>query len=784
MAEDTFELKGKYVLDASGASTTLKKLEQQTKKTEEGFQKFADNSTIALAAFGVSLGVASHKLLGLGKAGANLDRLQVSTYVLGQNAGLTQKQIDGMVQSLEDTNTFGTNAWAAINTLTRAGLLPMMSSLERVNTVTGETEKSFDAFIFSIKDLAAAAGVSSSEAIRNVTTAIDQMNPAILQTLGVTGGLTTAFGDFAAQNQIVGRQLTNTEKKQAILNFVMKEAEKVTGTYSATYSTAGKNLLSLESAAQSTSEEIGQALQPAFRTLTGATLKSLKAFRDWTKENNKTVVGVVSFVAAAGTLIFTVGTLVKAIGIAKGALAAFRAMSLATQASLGALSVVVIGLSLAFSKAMMDTVKEQNKAEDATVDLGGALGNMGDVGSKALDQIKDKADETGNRLRDIQKQIADENRAFNKQLAEIIDRRRQNLANNKKSLAAEEREFKRKQEDMAKEYKKRTEELGKQNESRLKDLEESLAATLVVGSDTYSKDVENYEMALDEEREAHSKRLEEAKKEYEQETTEAKTQYDERTNALREKIKEDEAFLKKHAEIAKTINREILEDEIEELKRTHKERLKQLESQMQQEKSTYQDTFDDVGGSFGDMMDTMNAQRMDWDEILAPIDFNEVLRKTGQNVANFFVGIGGYLLIGMTELNYTIFETVRDLIEQIPVIGGELANKFENISFNKGLRERTTAFQNNVQGVMNSGIQFATGGFVTTPGVKIVGENGPEALEMPVGTRVVDASSTRARQDQMKTRGDVTVTNYNSFYYPEDQDVFNQKLAYQLRSLT
>lgn len=244
---------------------------------------------LALRALDFTLN-ATKKVLGgiydIAESGANLDRLIKVNEVLYRNLNdKTLPSLEQMRLELESANTYGSNAENAIKTLLAGGLVPLANQVDRLNQKTGEVDTGFDAFILTIKDLAAAAGVSSSQGIELITRSLNQMNPSYLETMGIQINLAQLWKKNADTLQgLSGEQLVATQR-QLFFNEIMKEGEKVVGAYDETYKTAGKNLLSIEDAFRSTKEVIGLALQPAFQFLTAEVLNLIKAFREIIKNN-------------------------------------------------------------------------------------------------------------------------------------------------------------------------------------------------------------------------------------------------------------------------------------------------------------------------------------------------------------------------------------------------------------------------------------------------------------------------------------------------------------------
>jgi hypothetical protein len=71
---------------------------------------------------------------GLLTSGSQLTRMRVATNTLARNLGITQEELDGLRNSLAESNTYGIKAEQVISSLARTGLMEMAKSLEAVNS--------------------------------------------------------------------------------------------------------------------------------------------------------------------------------------------------------------------------------------------------------------------------------------------------------------------------------------------------------------------------------------------------------------------------------------------------------------------------------------------------------------------------------------------------------------------------------------------------------------------------------------------------------------------------
>jgi hypothetical protein len=716
--------------------------------------------------------------LSVAKAGAELEMLEVATLRVGHNAGLTEGQVRGLVKRLEDTNTFGKNAWGAIQTLVNGGLLPMATALEqRVDPATGKAVAGIDSFIFAIKDMSANARVSSSEGIARVTQALNMMNPAFLDSMGIQVNLAQLWRANADVLEGLSGNALIAAQKQIFFNEIMAQSSKVAGVYADTYQTAGKHILSIEDATASLTQLMGRGMQPVFRQLTDQFLKLIVRGREWANTNQEMITRVTAFGVSLITLVAAGYAIVKVVGIMS---VAFRLLGTAmtiAQLRAGALGLVLIGLSLAISKALSKQIDFTDKTAESVDDLSGAFKGWGDAGANAAKKIGDEAGKAADAIKDIKQQIEDENIAFNKALADIVDRRMENVKQNKKALKQEEEEFRKQQEKAVKDYEKKTFEMKDQNQQRLRDLEISLEESLLVGSDTYSEDVAMYRQMVEEEKLEGEERLAEITKQFQEETAERKSEFEETTNELKKKIAADEQLLTEHAAVIGTINRSIIDDEIEELVKGHQRRLAELNKQLKKEDGAWGSHFDDVVAGADDMLRGMEElDPLNLNDLLVDIDWGQLLKDTGIEMANFFVKLGGWVLVGILKLGTLVAKALAKLVGKI--VPGAMTEAQIQANADYLIRD--------VQSIAATGIQFkATGTRGFSGGLSVVGERGPELVELPQGSKIYNAGETRsmAREYNQSNNHNVTINQYIQMDNQMDMDANNRELKFLLNTL-
>lgn len=109
------------------------------------------------------------------------------------------------------------------------------------------------------QDAAVIAGVNSSAATETMVEAVAKLSPEMLSSFGMTKNMNTIFAEHAERIGIVvkttdkygktvrhmTRDLTEAEKKQGMLNYIIEEGAKISGTYESAMGSAFKKLGSL-----------------------------------------------------------------------------------------------------------------------------------------------------------------------------------------------------------------------------------------------------------------------------------------------------------------------------------------------------------------------------------------------------------------------------------------------------------------------------------------------------------------------------------------------------------
>ncbi len=278
---------GKAIKEAEGQ---LREFSKSFDETAKGFKQFGTGITAA----GVGLG---GLLVATGLTAARTETLGVAMEAV---AKVTGTNINVLKEQEEILKKQGITTQEARSTLTKF----MQSQLD-----VAQASK----IARVAQDLAVISGKNSSVTTARLTDAIATMNPMLLREVGIVKNTTEVFGAYA---EILGKstdELTEVEKKQALLNLILAEGEKVAGTYEAAMGTAGKQLTSLPRYIEEAKNAFGLAFLPVMAKAIEAITNMLKGFLNLNPETQKLItyitMGAAAFALILGPILLLIGFL-------------------------------------------------------------------------------------------------------------------------------------------------------------------------------------------------------------------------------------------------------------------------------------------------------------------------------------------------------------------------------------------------------------------------------------------------------------------------------------------
>lgn len=213
-------------------------------------------------------------------------------------------------------------------------------------------------------------GLTTTQAFNDIATGIGRGSPLILDNLGITIKLGEAQENYAKELGKTSAELTDAEKKQALLNAVLKEGRAELAATGEVQLTASEQLQQMSATVDDLKSALGEALAPAFIALGESIAGVLETIKEFAENNPATIRTVFLLGTAVSGLAFTVGTLgVAFIGITKAAAAATAALaplgiSLGAIAAPAAALVVTLGALAIAGGLIYDSFSSLNDVTD------------------------------------------------------------------------------------------------------------------------------------------------------------------------------------------------------------------------------------------------------------------------------------------------------------------------------------------------------------------------------------------------------------------------------------
>ena len=152
-----------------------------------------------------------------------------------------------------------------------------------------------------------ALGLDTTQAFNDIVTGIGRGSPLILDNLGITIKLGEAQEMYAEKLGKSAAELTDAEKKQAVLNAVMESGKKELAEAGVVQTTTAESLQAMKAQFADTADTIGRTLIPAVTQLLEAITPVLTAVGRWVSENPKLTAAIIGATLAISALLVALG---------------------------------------------------------------------------------------------------------------------------------------------------------------------------------------------------------------------------------------------------------------------------------------------------------------------------------------------------------------------------------------------------------------------------------------------------------------------------------------------
>ena len=207
------------------------------------------------------------------RGASEVEGLGIAMHIVANNASITAEAVDKVRDSVIDQNVTTQAANRLLTDLIRNQL-----------DYTQATELAAAA-----QNIAVASGLDSSEAIERISQAISSGNTWLLRRMGLVEHLDSVYERYAGTLNKTSEELSESQRKQAIVNYVMEEGEKYAGAYEASMGNAAKVIRSLQRALKEISYVFGRIFNKALYEVTDTIYDFADSVAKWAHENEATL---------------------------------------------------------------------------------------------------------------------------------------------------------------------------------------------------------------------------------------------------------------------------------------------------------------------------------------------------------------------------------------------------------------------------------------------------------------------------------------------------------------
>jgi len=265
--------------DLGGLSKSVQEQGETAKTASLGFGQLvagvaggAIAAQLAIGAFQKLAGVLidiPKAIFDIAKGASEIEGLAVAMHIVANNAGITAEAVDKVRDSVVEQNVTTQAANRLLTDLIRNQL-----DYAQATDIASAAQ-----------NIAVASGVDSSETIERISQALASGNTWLLRQLGLVEHLDSVYEKYGVTLGKTSEEMTESERKQSIVNYVLAEGEKYAGAYGAAMNNAAKIMRSTKARMEEVKYAVGSELTPALDYVTKTIYEMVSAVVDWAHEN-------------------------------------------------------------------------------------------------------------------------------------------------------------------------------------------------------------------------------------------------------------------------------------------------------------------------------------------------------------------------------------------------------------------------------------------------------------------------------------------------------------------
>lgn len=244
-----------------------------------GLDKSAGNLAKGLGGLAAGFGVAGLVALGGAAAGAAMEMSRLNAMSQDVEASMQGLAAAGgssatsMLNGIREASRGAISDYDLMLTANRAMLLGVADNTKELTDLMDVARARSQAL-----------GITTAQAFGDIVTGIGRMSPLILDNLGIVVDQEAANNAYAASLGKVASQLTEQEKKQALVNAVIKDSADLVRDNVAAGDDAASNFERMDAAIANAKDALGGLFQPAMVVVADAIAKAAASAAEGMKE--------------------------------------------------------------------------------------------------------------------------------------------------------------------------------------------------------------------------------------------------------------------------------------------------------------------------------------------------------------------------------------------------------------------------------------------------------------------------------------------------------------------
>lgn len=663
-------------------------------KTEKTLESLGNRFRYLSLVVGVTAGIMVMATKSFVDSYKEYERGMLGLNVMAKTTGQSMEDATGIAMKYSRTGLMSISQAA----LTVQNLLAGGLNLEQVDKLM---QGALDTSVFLHEEM-----YTVGSAVEKMSFGFRVLNERNIDAIGINQRLNKTYKDY---EEVVGKtteQFTELDRHMAVYNKLIQETSRYTGGAEFAMNTLGGTMDRMSANIEILKIRMGEALVPIIGTLSEKITDLVIKFTDFISANKEAVAGLqvglvvlTTFLAALAMMgamlpMITVGF---AGLIAPGGLAAMAIASIKVTAVVLALLVALGGLTILLLKV---TGKWDKWSDSIRKNI--------DLISRVFKEMPLAAEKataaTLENYAKFTKQLATMNRDYEESLMELARKHSQTIDKLEADLAKLQKDEAKYLKIRKRDYDEAMSDMDEAHKDRIFELKRDLREEESLGIRADQEKIRDLQERIAEEEKEYAKDKKRKQRDYKEDVADYKESAEERQSTIETQLEEEYELRKKHKEEYEQWRNFAFLDEFEKMKRTHEERVEQIDEQISKlglteeqiknignEQANVNSLFDETGQEIEELLDPLTQMILETAESKKQAEeLNStwgMISQTINNLPNAMQAVipGARELVGILEQAFfeeiqkpglTWYEKAWKVPGEVGSILGELADLF------------------------------------------------------------------------------------------------------------